>query len=64
MSVKAHTDWRGIGLGGSRSRQGMPAFHEEMSAADSDALHAYLIEQAWKLYEKPQPGLDRMKMRN
>ena len=58
MTAEAHAAWDGIVLGGSLSLAGMPAFHEEMSAEDSEALRAYVIEQAWKLYESSQPDLD------
>ena len=56
MSAKTHAEWHGIVLGGNQRHLGMPAFHEEMTVEDSEALHAYVIEQAWKLYERSQPG--------
>ena len=55
MSAKTHAEWHGIVLGGNQRHLGMPAFHEEMTVEDSEALHAYVIEQAWKLYERSQP---------
>ena len=56
VSAKTHAEWHGIVLGGNQRHLGMPAFHEEMTIEDSEALHAYVIEQAWKLYERSQPG--------
>ena len=58
MTAEAHAAWDDIVLGGSLSLTGMPGFHEEISPEDSEAIRAYLIEQAWKLYESSQPGLD------
>ncbi len=51
MPEHVHEEWQGIVLGGNRSRQGMPSFREKLSAEDSEAIHAYVIEQAWKVYE-------------
>ena len=54
-----HRDWYAIVLGGSHWDQGMPGFadppkfafpHEKMTVADADALHAYVIDGAWKAY--------------
>ena len=56
MTSETHAEWHAIVLGGSRTHLGMPAFHDALSVEDSAALQAYVIEQAWKLYEKSQPG--------
>ena len=56
MTSEAHAEWHAIVIGGSRTHLGMPAFHDALSVEDSAALQAYVIEQAWKLYEKSQPG--------
>ena len=54
-----HRDWYAIVLGGTHWDKGMPGFadppkfafpHQRMSAEDADAIHAYVIEQAWKAY--------------
>ena len=50
MAPATHAVWQGIVLGGSRRLQGMPAVDVKLSVEDSEALHAYLIEQAWKAY--------------
>jgi quinohemoprotein ethanol dehydrogenase len=58
-----HRDWYAIVLGGSHWDKGMPGFadppkfafpHEKMTAADADALHAYVIDGAWKAYRDEQ----------
>ena len=56
MTSETHAEWHAIVIGGSRTHLGMPAFHDALSVEDSAALQAYVIEQAWKLYEKSQPG--------
>ena len=58
MTAQSHVEWAAIVLGGSLKLAGMPGFHEEISAEDSEAIRAYLIEQAWALYERSQQGLD------
>ena len=58
MTAQSHAEWDAIVLGGSLKLAGMPGFHEEISAEDSEAVRAYLIEQAWALYEGSQRGLD------
>jgi len=50
--ASVHTEWTGIVLGGNRRMKGMPSFGDQMSAEDAEALRAYVIEQAWKAYEK------------
>ena len=58
-----HRDWYAIVLGGSHWDQGMPGFanppkfafpNEKMTVADADALHAYVIDGAWKAYRGEQ----------
>lgn len=58
-----HRDWYAIVLGGSHWDQGMPGFanppkfafpNEKMTVADADALHAYVIDGAWKAYKGEQ----------
>ena len=59
MSAETHAQWQAIVLGGSRKHLGMPAFHDAMSVEDSEAIHAFVVDQAWKLYERSQEGIDR-----
>ena len=58
-----HKDWYGIVLGGSHWEQGMPGFadppkfafpHMKMTVKDADAIHAYVIDGAWKAYRAQQ----------
>jgi len=41
--------------GGSRLAGGMPRFDDVLSVQDADALHAYLVDQAWQAHEAPAP---------
>ncbi len=59
MPADVHRDWYAIVLGGSHWDKGMPGFadppkfafpHAKMTVQDADAIHAYIISQAWKLY--------------
>ena len=59
MSAETHAQWQAIVLGGSRKHLGMPAFHDAMSVEDSEAIYAFVVDQAWKLYERSQEGIDR-----
>jgi quinohemoprotein ethanol dehydrogenase len=60
MPPEAHRDWYQIVLGGSHWDKGMPGFadppkfafpHDKMTVADADAIHAYVIDGAWKAYK-------------
>ena len=54
---EVHAQWHAIVVGGSRRPAGMPGFGPDLSIADSEALQAFVIEQAWKLYEQtPEAG--------
>ena len=55
-----HKDWYAVVLGGSHWDKGMPGFadppkfafpNEKMTVKEADAIHAYVIEQAWKAYK-------------
>ena len=52
MPPEVHAEWHGIVLGGNRRLLGMLSFAGSLNAEDSEALHAFVIEQAWKAYEK------------
>jgi quinohemoprotein ethanol dehydrogenase len=56
-----HRDWYGIVLAGTHWDKGMPGFADppkfafpnlKMTVEDADAIHAYVIDQAWKAYNK------------
>lgn len=58
-----HRQWNAIVLGGSHSHNGMPGFANppgfplvvrKMTVQDADAIHAYVIDQAWKAYNEEQ----------
>ena len=45
-----HAEWHGVVMGGNRRNQGMlPA---DVTLEESNALRAYVVEQAWKEFEK------------
>ena len=63
MPPDVHKDWYQIVLGGSHWNKGMPGFadppkfafpHDQMTVKDADAIHAYVIDGAWKAYNSPQ----------
>jgi quinohemoprotein ethanol dehydrogenase len=57
---EVHQQWDAIVLGGSHREQGMMAFGVQqhypditpLSADEATAIHAYVIDQAWKAYEE------------
>jgi len=62
---EVHDNWYAIVLGGSHWDQGMPGFsnppkfafpHLHMTVPQADALHAYVIDGAWKAYNKEHAG--------
>ena len=50
--AEVHAEWDAIVRGGIRSDQGMPSFASTVSAEDSKAVQAYVLDRAWH-----QPGL-------
>jgi quinohemoprotein ethanol dehydrogenase len=57
---EAHRAWYAIVLAGTHWSKGMPGFadppkfafpHLKMTARDADAIHDYVIDQAWKAYD-------------
>jgi quinohemoprotein ethanol dehydrogenase len=60
MPPDVHEQFLGIVLGGSHRASGMPGFGEgagwpllanKMTVEEANALHAYLIDRAWKAYD-------------
>ena len=52
MPGSAHEEWDPVVLEGSRAAAGMPGFAAAgMSADDSRALQAYVVDRAWAAYE-------------
>ncbi len=61
--AEVHKDWYGIVMGGSHWAKGMPGLADppkfafpkaRMNVQDADAIHAYVIDQAWKAYKAEQ----------
>jgi quinohemoprotein ethanol dehydrogenase len=70
LPAESHRLWNATVLGGSHRQQGMPGFGNppgypivvrKMSAQESDAIHAYVIEQSWKAYNEEHSKVQRSK---
>jgi|GEM_PF-1539954 len=48
MTSETHKAFRDIVLYGARAKDGMAPFADMLNEADSDAIHAYLIDRAWQ----------------
>src|SRR5580692_7311684 len=64
LPAESHRLWNATVLGGSHQKQGMPGFGNppgypivvrKMSPQESDAIHAYVIDQSWKAYNAQVP---------
>jgi len=51
-SEKTHAEWDAIVRGGIRTHKGMPSFADAVSAEDSAAIQAYVLDRAWH-----EPGI-------
>ena len=56
MTEDTHKEFKDIVLKGARRFSGMPQWDDVLSDSDVDAVHAYLIAQAWKAYDAEQAG--------
>lgn len=54
MTADTHKDFTDIVLKGARRSNGMPQWDDVLSEADAEAIHAYLISEAWKAYDAEQ----------
>ena len=63
--AQAHNEWYAIVLNGTHWDKGMPGFAhppkfafptKRMNTADADAIHAYVIDGAWKIYNEEHWG--------
>ncbi len=63
LPTESHRLWDATVLGGSHQKNGMPGFGNppgfpivvrKMTARESEAIHAYVIEQSWKAYNAEQ----------
>ena len=56
MTADTHKEFEDIVLKGARRFSGMPQWDDVLSEADVEAIHAYLISEAWKAYDAEQKG--------
>jgi quinohemoprotein ethanol dehydrogenase len=56
MSADTHRAFNSIVLEGALRFRGMPQWDDVFSKEDVDAIHAYLIDEAWKAYRAQQSG--------
>ena len=54
MPPEFHDAFKDIVLGGILAPAGMESFSDILSEADVDAIHAYLIDQAWQGYKEQE----------
>ena len=54
LEPATHAIFNSIVLGGAYVPKGMGRFDDVLSAGDADAIHAYLIDQAWQLRNESQ----------
>jgi len=54
MSAQTHEDFMAIVRGGLRLNRGMPAFAEQLTEAEAEAVHAFLIAQAHEAKAREQ----------
>jgi quinohemoprotein ethanol dehydrogenase len=53
MQPATHQIFSAIVLAGAYTAKGMGRFDDVLAPADVEAIHAYLIDQAWELKEVP-----------
>jgi len=51
LTAAQHAIFKDIVLHGAVAPTGMEKFDDLLSEADADAIHAYLIDEAWKAYK-------------
>ncbi|HWK54813.1 MAG TPA: PQQ-dependent dehydrogenase, methanol/ethanol family, partial [Hyphomicrobiales bacterium] len=56
MTAEVHEGFKGIVLYGARRYRGMPQWDDVLDDAQADAIHAHLIDLAWRAYEAQQNG--------
>ena len=50
LTQDKHAAWEAIVLGGAYQHKGMLSFKDVLSAEDSEAIQAYVIDRAWEAY--------------
>jgi PQQ-dependent dehydrogenase (methanol/ethanol family) len=56
MNSQTHQDFYAIVLGGARSKLGMPPFGQILSVEEAKAIHAYVVDRAWKAWDQRPDG--------
>jgi hypothetical protein len=56
LDPASHAMFDSIVRGGAYSSKGMARFDDVLSPADVVAIHAYLIDEAWRLEESGSPA--------
>ena len=56
MTAETHGKFNQIVLEGLYLEKGMASFADLISKDEADAIHAYLIDEAWKVYREQQTG--------
>jgi quinohemoprotein ethanol dehydrogenase len=54
LPIEVHDAFKDIVLGGAFTPVGMESFSDILSESDVDAIHAYLIDQAWQGYQEQE----------
>ncbi len=50
LAKDKHAAWEAIVLGGAYQHKGMLSYKDALSAEDSEAIQAYVIDRAWEAY--------------
>jgi quinohemoprotein ethanol dehydrogenase len=58
MTRQTHEEFGAIVLEGTRAQRGMVGFRGVLSAKDTEAIHAYLIDLAWWTYEQKEKSVE------
>src|SRR5262249_4543089 len=54
LAPEFHNAFKDVVLGGTLALGGMESFSDLLTEADVDAIHAYLIDQAWQGYNEQE----------
>ena len=54
LAPEFHNAFKDVVLGGTLAPGGMESFSDILTEADVDAIHAYLIDQAWQGYNEQE----------
>lgn len=59
MDAQTHSEFLDIVLRGTRAEKGMGSFGDILSEEEAKAIHAYVVDLAWKDYEAPKEVSDK-----